>query len=109
MHAALGSLDRRLVPAEQLFFTWLMRVFVSATLVGCAWIDDAPPLDGAAAFLGLYVAIRVATQVGNFFAAAPFDNKLLKGGFAVWCLVLLGLSFLSVVTFVEHVALFVAR
>ena len=43
MQQALDALHDRLAPAEEIFFTWLMRVFAAATLVGSAWIDDAPP------------------------------------------------------------------
>ena len=45
MQPALSSLQNRLIPAEEIFFAWLMRVFAAATLVGSAWIDDAPPLE----------------------------------------------------------------
>ena len=41
---ALDALQDRLAPAEGIFFTWLTRVFIAATLVGSGWIDDAPPL-----------------------------------------------------------------
>ena len=44
MQEALRSLQDRLAPAEEIFFTWLMRGFAAAILVGSAWIDDAPPL-----------------------------------------------------------------
>ena len=102
---AFSSLQDRLAPAEEIFFTWLMRVFAAATLVGCAWIDDAPPLDLAAMIIATYVAVRVATQFGGLVSAAPFENRVLKTSFAVGALVLLGLSFLVVITFVERLAL----
>ena len=102
---ALSSLQDRLAPVEEIFFTWLMRVFAAAILVGCAWIDDAPPLDLAAMIIATYVAVRVATQFGCLVSAAPFENRVLKTSFAVGALVLLGLSFLVVITFVERLAL----
>jgi hypothetical protein len=104
----LTTLDDRLAPAEKLFFTWLVRVFAAATLVGCAWIDDAPPLDIAAMLIGLYVAVRVATQFEAFAAAAPFENRTLKATCALVCLLLLGLSFLAIATFVDNIAAFMA-
>lgn len=108
MNQSPASLSRRLAPAETIFFTWLNRVLVAGILVGSAWIDDAPPLDIAAMIIAAYVAIRVATLFGEFTAAAPFDSRALKIGFAVVALVLLGLSFLVVVTFVDRLAVFVA-
>ena len=93
---------------EEIFFTWLIRVFVAATLVGCAWIDDAPPLDIAATLIGVYVAIRVVTQFGNLMSAIPFENRVMKAAGAAFAVLLLGLSFLAIVTFIEHVALSVA-
>ncbi len=85
-----------------------MRVFAAATLVGCAWIDDAPPLDLGALLIALYVAVRVVTQFGSLMNAAPFENRALRVSFAVGALALLGLSFLSIAIFVERVALYVA-
>ncbi len=108
MQEALSSLQDRLAPAEEIFFTWLMRVFAAATLVGCAWIDDAPPLGLGALIIAFYVAVRVATQFGNLAAAAPFENRALKTIFAVGALVLLGFSFLVVAIFIERLALSVA-
>ncbi len=105
MNEALDALQDRLAPAEEIFFTWLTRVFVAATLVGSAWIDDAPPLDIAAMLIAIYVAVRVATQFGRLAAAAPFRNRALRVIFAAGALVLLGLSFLVIVTFVEWLAL----
>ena len=105
MKEALSSLQDRLAPAEEIFFTWLMRVFAAATLVGCAWIDDAPPFEIGALIIAIYVAVRVATQFGNLVSAAPFENRALKTFFAVGALVLLGFSFLVVVIFVERLAL----
>ena len=105
MREALSSLQDRLAPAEEIFFTWLMRVFAAATLAGCAWIDDVPPLEIGALIIAIYVAVRVATQVGNLVPAAPFENRALKTFFAVGALVLLGFSFLVVVIFVERLAL----
>ena len=108
MQRALGSLQDRLVPAEEIFFAWLMRVFVAAILVGSAWIDDAPPLEIGAVIIALYVAVRVVTQFGNLVAAAPFENRPLRMIFAVGALVLLGLAFLVIVTLVERLALSIA-
>ncbi len=108
MQQALSSLQDRLAPAEEIFFTWLMRVFAAATLVGSAWIDDAPPLMIGALIVAIYVAVRVATQFGNLAAAAPFENRALKTIFAVGALVLLGCSFVVVFIFIERLALSVA-
>lgn len=108
MQQALNSLQDRLIPAEEIFFAWLMRVFVAATLVGSAWIDDAPPLDLAAMIIAMYVAVRVVTQFGNLAAAAPFESRPLRMTFAVGALVLLGLAFLVIVTFVERLSLSIA-
>ena len=108
MQPALISLQDRLVSAEEIFFAWLLRVFAAATLVGSAWIDDAPPLDLAAVIIAMYVAVRVATQFGNLAAAAPFESRPLRMIFAVGALVLLGLSFLVVATLVERLALSIA-
>ena len=105
MQENLSPLQDRLAPAEEIFFTWLMRVFAAATLVGCAWIDDAPPLGLGALIIAIYVAFRVATQFGNLVSAAPFENRVLKTFFAVGALVLLGLSFVAVAIFVERLAL----
>lgn len=108
MQQALGSLQNRLAPAEEIFFGWLMRVFAAATLVGSAWIDDAPPLELAAMIIALYVAVRVATQFGALAAAAPFESRPLRMIFAGGALVLLGLAFLVVATLVERLALSIA-
>ena len=102
MQQALGSLHDRLAPAEEIFFTWLMRVFAAGTLVGSAWIDDAPPLELAAAIITIYVAVRVVMQLGRLTAAAPFESRPLRVTFAAVALVLLGLSFVVVVTLVDH-------
>ncbi len=82
-----------------------MRVFAAATLVGCAWIDDAPPLEIGALIIAIYVAVRVATQFGNLVSAAPFENRAVKTLFAAAAIVLLGLSFVVVAIFVERLAL----
>ena len=108
MQQALSSLQDRLIPAEEIFFAWLMRVFVAATLVGSAWIDDAPPLEIGAMVIALYVALRVATQFGNLVTAAPFESQPLRMIFAVGALVLLGLAFLVIATLVERLALSIA-
>ena len=104
MQRTLSSLQERLAPAEEIFFTWLVRVMAAAVLVGSAWIDDAPPLVIGAMIVAFYVAVRVATQFGNLVSAAPFENQALKMIFAIGALVLLGLSFFVVVIFVERLA-----
>ena len=109
MKDALDALNDRLAPAEEIFFTWLTRVFVAATLAGSAWIDDAPPLDIAAMLVAIYVAVRVATQFGRLAAAAPLRHRALRVTFAVGALMVLGLSFLVVLTFVERLALSAVR
>ena len=65
MAQALAALHDRLVPAEELFFTWLLRVFGAATLAGCAWVDDAPPLGLAALLLGLLAHLPLALLQGG--------------------------------------------
>ena len=107
MQQALSSLHDRLAPAEEIFFTWLMRVFAAGTLVGSAWIDDAPPLELAAAIITIYVAFRVVTQLGRL-AAAPFENRPLRVIFAAGALGLLVLSFMVVVTLVDRLSVMVA-
>ena len=105
MKEALDALQDRLAPAEEIFFTWLTRVFIAATLVGSAWIDDAPPLEIAAMLIAIYVAVRVVTQFGALADAAPFQNRALRAIFALGAVMVLGLSFLIVVTLVERLAL----
>ena len=104
MQQALSSLQDRLAPAEEIFFTWLVRVMAAAVLVGSAWIDDAPPLMIGAMIVAFYVAVRVATQFSNLVSVAPFKHQALKVIFAIGALVLLGLSFLVVTIFVERLA-----
>lgn len=108
MQQVLSSLHDRLAPAEEIFFTWLARVFAAATLVGSAWIDDAPPLELAAAIITIYVAVRVVMQLGRLAAAAPFENRPLRVTFAAGALGLLVLSFLVVVTLVDRLSVMVA-
>lgn len=108
MQQALDSLHDRLAPAEEIFFTWLTRVFVAATLVGSAWIDDAPPLELAAVIITIYVAVRVVTQFGRLATAAPFGSRPLRVIFAVGAIMVLGLSFLVVVTLVDRLSVSVA-
>ena len=105
MKRSLSSLEDRLAPAEAIFFTWLLRVFAAATLVGSAWIDDAPPLELGAMIIAIYVAVRVATQFGRLAAAAPFEHRPLRVMFAAGALILLGLSFLVVAILVERLSL----
>jgi len=104
LQQALRQLHDLLTPAEEIFFTWLVRVMAAAVLVGSAWIDDAPPLDIAAIIIAFYVGVRVTTQVGRLVSVAPFKTEALKILFALVVLFLLGLSFLAVVTFVERLA-----
>jgi hypothetical protein len=108
MQEALDSLQNRLAPAEEIFFTWLARVFAAAILVGSGWIDDAPPLEVIAVLIALYVAARVVTEFGALVSAAPFQNQVLKILFALVALVLLVGSFAIVFIFVERVAMLVA-
>ena len=108
MQQALSSLHDRLAPAEEIFFTWLTRVFAAGTLVGSAWIDDAPPLELAAAIITIYVAVRVVMQFGRLAAAAPFGNRPLRVIFAAGALGLLVLSFMVVVTLVDRLSVMVA-
>ncbi len=103
-----ASLQARLAPAEQLFFSWLTRVFLTATLVASAWIDDAPPLELAAAIIAVYVGVRVLAEYTSFAAAAPFTNPVLRGGCAVLQIALLALSFAVVVTLIGRLSLLVA-
>ena len=104
MPQVLRSLQERLAPAEEIFFTWLVRVMVAAALVGSAWIDDAPPLEIAAAIVAFYVVVRVVTQFGNLVSVAPFENQVLKVIFAIGAVALLGLSFFVIAIFVERLA-----
>ena len=104
MQRARSSLQERLAPTEEIFFTWLVRVMVAAVLVGSAWIDDAPPLEIAAAIVAFYVVVRVVTQFGNLVSVAPFENQVLKVIFAIGAVALLGLSFFVIAIFVERLA-----
>ncbi|MCY4660761.1 MAG: hypothetical protein OXF93_13250 [Acidobacteria bacterium] len=108
MQQALNALQDRLAPAEEIFFTWLMRVFAAATLVGSAWIDDAPPLELGSMIIAIYVAVRVATQFGTLAAAAPFESRPLRMLFAAGALLMLGTSFLVVAILVERLSLSIA-
>jgi hypothetical protein len=105
MKDAIASFEARLVPAEDIFFTWLPRVFAAAVLVGSAWIDDAPPLEIVAAVVGVYVAVRIASKFGALCLAAPFQNRVLSSFFALGILALLGGAFVVIVIFVDRVAL----
>jgi hypothetical protein len=107
MQEALTSFEARLAPAEDIFFTWLPRVILAAILVGSAWIDDAPPLEIVAMLVGIYVAVRIASQFGALSSAAPFQNRVLSGFFALVLLVLLAGAFLVVAIFVDRIALLV--
>ncbi len=105
MQESPTSFEARLAPAEDIFFTWLPRVFAAAILFGSAWIDDAPPLEVVAALVGVYVAVRVASQVGALSSVAPFQNRFLSAFFALVILVLLMGAFVVVAIFVDRVAL----
>ena len=105
MKDAIRTLQDRLAPAEDIFFTWLARACLAAVLVGSAWIDDAPPLELAAMLVAVYVAVRVVMQFGPLAAAAPFGNRVLRVLFAGGAVVVLGLAFLVVVTLVERLGL----
>ncbi len=105
MQEVPSSLEARLAPAEDIFFTWLPRVFAAAILFGAAWIDDAPPLEIVAALVGVYVAVRVASQFSALSSAAPFQNRVLSAFFALGILVLLSGAFVVVAIFVDRVAL----
>jgi len=108
MQEAPSSLHDRLAPSEEIFFTWLMRVFAAATLVGSAGLDDAPPLEMAALVIAIYVAIRVASQFGNFVSVGPFPNRVLNTVFAIGSLALLASAFVIIAIFVGRLAALVA-
>ena len=103
MKKALAALEARLTPAEDIFFTWLPRVFAAAILMGSAWIDDAPPLEIVALLVGVYVAVRVASQYGPLCSAAPFQNPVPSALFALFIIALLGGTFLIIFTFAERI------
>ncbi|MEX0619825.1 MAG: hypothetical protein WD180_12835 [Pseudohongiellaceae bacterium] len=105
MQKILIGLDKRLAPAEDLFFTWLVRVIVAALLVGSAWIDDAPPLELGAMIIAVYVAVRVVMQAGAFVSAIPLENRVLKVLVAIVALGLLVLTFPTVAILVSTLAL----
>jgi hypothetical protein len=105
MKAILIGIENRLAPAENLFFTWLLRLIVAALLVGSAWIDDAPPLELGAMLIALYVVVRVVMQFGTLVAVMPFDNRALKVLFAAIALALLAIAFVTVATLVNTIAL----
>ena len=103
----IQTFREQLIDIEQLFFSWLARVVISAALVGCAWIDDAPPLDIAAHLIAGYVALRVVFEFKAFMGALPIDLRVLKVGGALFAQLLLGLSFLAVASFTERLAMLV--
>lgn len=102
---ALSAFEKRLAPAQDLFFTWLLRVVLAAVLVGTAWIDDAPPLEGGAALVALLTALGLLSQFGVFIATAPFSNRALRVLFALFSLIALGLAFPTTAIFVSTLAL----
>ena len=95
----------QLIDFEQLFFSWLVRVVISAVLVGCAWIDDAPPVDIAAHLIAGYVVLRVVFEFKAFMQVLPFDVRVLQAGGAFFAQLLLGLTFLAVASFTERLAM----
>jgi len=103
--SVIQTFREQLIDIEQLFFSWLVRVVISAALVGCAWIDDAPPLDIAAHLIAGYVALRVVFEFKAFERALPFDLRVLKAGGAFFAQLLLGLSFLAVASFTERLGM----
>lgn len=105
MQEAFDSLQHKMAPAEEIFFTWLTRVFAAAVLAGSAWIDDAPPLEIVAMVIALYVVLRVVSQFGALASAAPFKNPVPRNLFAFIALVLLAGVFLIVVIFVNSLSL----
>jgi len=104
MEHTLKSQQDKLSAAEELFFTWLLRVIATAILVGSAWIDDAPPLSLAAIAIAGYVGIRLLMQFKSFISQAPVSGKFLQTLFAAGVLLLLVMSFVIVVIFVERIA-----
>ena len=94
-----------MAPAEEIFFTWLLRVSLAATLFGSSWIDDAPPLELGAWIVTIWVGLRVVAQFDKLAAAAPFDNGVMKAIFAVVTILTLALAFMTVVTLVESVSI----
>lgn len=107
MSNILAQINERLEPAEEIFFKWLNRIFISGILIGSAWIDDAPPLVIAAFILTLYIFIRVMLASISIYSVAPFNAKVAKTMFAILSFGILGLSFLTVATFVERISIFV--
>ncbi len=101
MQNFLVTIEKQLIPVEELFFQWLLRTIAVAILVGSAWIDDAPPLELSALILTVYVLVRVLMQSSALFATAPFSNRILKFLFTVFSLSVLLLSFVTIVIFSE--------
>lgn len=104
MEQTLTTIQEKLTKAEELFFTWLLRVIIAAILVGSAWIDDAPPLSMAAVAIAIYVAIRLLTQFKSFVRNAPFQKQTAKYLFGTATLSLLLMSFVIVTIFVDRIA-----
>jgi hypothetical protein len=102
---SLQSVSLALRSIEDLFFTWLWRSSLAATLVGCAWIDDAPPLDIAALLIAFYVLLRLFLLFPVLADAAPLARRWQRNGLAVLLIVIIGFCFLSMVTFVEALAM----
>ncbi|MDP1932949.1 MAG: hypothetical protein Q8L60_15975 [Gammaproteobacteria bacterium] len=105
MHNTLSALEKRLAPAEDLFSTWLLRVFLAGVLVGSAWIDDAPPLELGALIVAVYVSIGLLAQTGAFFAMAPFENRALKVFFVILNFIVLLFAFTTVSIFASTLAM----
>lgn len=104
---AQASFHARTAAAQALFFTWLTRVFMAATLSGSAWIDDAPPLELAAWILTVLVGLGILTGLPHFLGLLPFSQRILKIGVAIIALLLLFMSFFTVTIFVGSVSSFV--
>jgi hypothetical protein len=55
--------------------------------------------------MAIYVGVRVVTQFSNLADAAPFKSRVSKSIFAVGAMLLLGLSFVTIVIFVRQLSL----
>ncbi len=107
MTTVFASIQEKLIPFENLFYTWLVRVFLAATIAGVAWIDDAPPLELAAYAISIYTALRILMHFGEFMTAAPFGNRILQAISAVSAVLLLTLAFPSIAIFTRVIAEFI--
>jgi len=87
---------------EALFFQWLTRVALAGVLAGCAWLDDAPPLDIAAVLISGYVLVRVTLEFAHFRETLPISNPLACAAAAMFAQLLLTLSFITIASFTER-------